>query len=566
MRKKLIIASLALVAWGLVSAGRAVAQKATNVRTTKHNLSSSGPGPVKVPGTAKVCKFCHTPHASNPIAPLWNRHDPGTYYQTYKSTTLVARVGQPSGASRLCLSCHDGTIALTQTYNSRNAIPGTVYITRQDRGYIGTELTDDHPISFEHTAAVAARKGELRAPSSLPRELPLDHQRRLQCTTCHDVHDDTYGKFLRMDNRESRMCTSCHVINNWTASSHATSSASLLRSRREKWDNVPYTTVRENGCENCHRPHSAGGRQRLLRRETEEDNCFACHDGSVARTNIMVELSKPSVHPVMRSTGLHDPTEDPLTMPEHVECADCHDPHQTSSGPAVRAPLIKPSMKGATGTQRTRTAASKATYEYQVCYKCHSLRNPVRAPLLDRVVRENNIAEEFSPAGASYHPVEAIGKNMAIPGLRQPLNATTIIYCTDCHGSDSGVSGPQGPHGSRFSPLLKRNYVTIDNTHETPAAYNLCYGCHNRDSILANRGFSEHRLHIVEENSPCSACHDPHGVRLAPHLINFDRDVVRPTSNNAGPTYTSLGPRRGSCTLRCHNEDHNNETYPEDDD
>lgn len=561
MRRSLTIVSLALSAWHLVAVGEAAAQ-ATNVAATRHNLSTTGPGPVRVAGTAAVCKFCHTPHAANPVAPLWNRHDPGTYYETYESSTLVAQVGQPTGASRLCLSCHDGTIALTQTYNSRNAIPGTVYITPRDSGYIGTELTDDHPISFDYSEAVAAEQGELRAPSSLPSQLPLDQRGQLQCTTCHDAHDDRYGKFLRMDNIESRMCVTCHAVDGWPSASHATSPASLQGARRDTWDNLSATTVRGAGCESCHRPHSAGGRQRLLRHEAEEDNCFACHDGSVARTNVLAELSKPSSHPVMRTTGVHDPTENPLSMPEHAECADCHDAHQASDSPTARAPLIRPQMKGATGTQRVRTTASEATYEYEVCYKCHSVRNAARA-VVDRVIADNNIAEEFSPANASYHPVVAQSGNINVPGLVQPLNATSIIYCTDCHGSDSSSSGPKGPHGSIFRPLLKRNYTTLDLTSESPAAYDLCYGCHNRSSILSNQGFSEHRKHVVEQRTPCSACHDPHGVRTSPHLINFDRDIVRSLVGVGGPTYTSTGLRQGNCTLRCHGVDHNNEAYPD---
>jgi hypothetical protein len=46
------------------------------------------------------------------------------------------------------------------------------------------------------------------------------------------------------------------------------------------------------------------------------------------------------------------------------------------------------------------------------------------------------------------------------------------------------------------------------------------------------------------------------------HLINFDRFVVKPTKAGLGPTYTSTGPRRGSCTLSCHGKEHNNKKYP----
>jgi len=514
---------------------------------------------VKTSTGGEVCSFCHTPHASNPVAPLWNREDPGTYYQTYESSTLEAEVGQPTGSSRLCLSCHDGTIALTQTYNGRNLSGGTIHISPTDAGYIGTDLSDDHPISFHYDPTLATRKGQLRNPDSLPAHLPLDDSGQLQCTTCHDPHDDSVGDFLRMSNDESALCRSCHEISGWTTSVHATSTAALAGAKRDTWDNLKATTVRGAACESCHRPHSAGGRQRLLRHAAEEDNCFSCHDGAVADGNLVDEFKKVSVHPVSSTTGVHDPTETPLTMTEHVECADCHAPHKTGRPGPEGAPLVRPAMAGASGLSSTGALIREATNEYQVCYKCHSTRNMGNA-VVTRVLGTDNIADEFSSTNQSYHPVESIGRNNDVPSLKQEYEETSIIYCTDCHSSDSTTV--KGPHGSRHRPLLKSNYSVTDNTTEAPGSYALCYDCHNRSSILNDESFKFHSLHISDEKSPCSACHDPHGVKRNTHLINFDRDIITKTdSTGEGPTFTDLGNERGSCTLRCHNREHLNEQY-----
>jgi predicted CXXCH cytochrome family protein len=539
----------------LMALGRSPA-RAADITITKHNLSSSGPGTVKSSSGA-VCLFCHTPHASNPIAPLWNRNDPGTYYQTYESSTLKATVGQPTGSSRLCLSCHDGTIALTQTYNSRNAPGGpTVYISAADRGYIGTDLSDDHPISFGFDASLAISKGELRHPSTLPVELPLDHNGQLQCTTCHDAHDDTYGQFLRMDNRQSRMCRTCHEISGWDTSSHAQSPALLSSSTWDNWDNLRVASVRDAACETCHRPHSAGGRQRLLRHEAEESNCINCHDGSVANTNIASAMQQISAHPVQQTTGVHDPTERPSSMREHVECADCHDPHQVRQGTAATfAPDIKPSMRGASGVTGSGQELAQASYEYQVCYKCHAQQN-VATEIVSRTSGTNDIADEFSPVNMSYHPVESQGRNLDVPSLLQSYRTTDQIYCSDCHSSSNPSYG-KGPHGSAYRPLLASNYTTGSIVSESPHAYALCYKCHSRASILGDQSFDEHNKHIVDEQAPCSVCHDPHGVRENANLINFDRNVVAPSARTGtGPTYSDLGNGRGSCVLLCHGEDH----------
>jgi predicted CXXCH cytochrome family protein len=569
MRRRLDVRAIMACLCLLLAAGTD-ALAATGVANTPHNLSSSGPGPIKVAGESRVCIFCHTPHSANPIAPLWNRNDPGTYYQTYESTTMQAQVGQPSGSSRLCLSCHDGTIALTQTFNSHNLGGTAVYISPQDRGYIGTDLSDDHPISFVYDSALATRNPQLVDPALLPQELPLDSDGQLQCTTCHDAHDDTFGNFLRMDNADSRMCTECHQMTGWNSSPHMSSTAPLSGARMDTWENLHASTVQGAACEACHRPHSAGGRQRLLRHEAEEDNCLDCHDGSVAAANVSTAFQAPYTHPVGQTTGVHDPTEDPLTMPEHVECSDCHDPHRCSSTGTDTPPFIKPVMQGASGLSSLGQPVAEATYEYEVCYKCHSVRQFALETLVDRVFDTNNQAEQFSPNNASFHPVEVQGKSLSVPSLLQPLTTASMIYCTDCHASDAS-SGSTGPHGSAYRGLLVRNYALIDGQAESPQAYALCYGCHNRASILANQSFSEHSRHIVQEATPCFVCHDAHGVssQLAPpdqstHLINFDSDVVTASpTTSTGPTYKDLGMGKGTCTLMCHGEDHVDRHYPD---
>ena len=539
----------------------------SDVASTKHNLTGGGPGSVKVGGASQVCIYCHTPHASSPAAPLWNRLDSGQFYQTYESPTLKAIVGQPTGASRLCLSCHDGTIALGQTYNPKNSAATAVYLSPSDSGYIGTDLRDDHPISFPYDSALAAQRRELRDPSSLPPDLPLDHDQQLQCTTCHDPHDDSFGQFLRMSNIESRMCISCHEIRDWTSNPHATSAAALSNATRDTWENLKEaTTVRAAGCQSCHRSHSGGGRPWLLRRDVEEDNCYSCHDGTVAQTDILAVSQKLSRHPVGRTTNVHDPTEVPGSMPAHVECSDCHAPHRIQAGAPASPPFIKPTMQGTSGVTSTGSTVEQATYEYEVCYKCHAGFNPVGEATINRVIPSVNVAAAFSPNNTSFHPVETQGKNSDVPSLLQPWTTTSLVYCTDCHGA-SGATAPRGPHGSDYAPLLVRNYSVLDNTTESSQAYDLCYGCHNRDSILGDDSFRSHRVHIVDERTTCATCHDAHGVSasqgggMATNLINFDRDVVEPAASGGGPSFTDRGFRTGTCTLSCHGRNHEDESY-----
>src|SRR4051794_13053211 len=83
---------------------------------SKHDLSVVGPGPIKAATESEVCLFCHTPHRAGEL-PLWNHFLSSATYTPYSSSTIRATVGQPSGASKLCLSCHDGTVALGMVYS-----------------------------------------------------------------------------------------------------------------------------------------------------------------------------------------------------------------------------------------------------------------------------------------------------------------------------------------------------------------------------------------------------------------------------------------------------------------
>ena len=257
------------------SGGEALAKR---VAFTKHNLSITGPGSVKATVGQNLCLFCHTVKRSRRGIPaLWNRKEQGTRYIPYRSSTLSSDVGQPNGSSRLCLSCHDGTIALGATVYRSAEIPfagGLRTIPPSRSSWLGSDLSDDHPVSFVYDSSQTAANPEIAHPSSLPDEIKLDKNQRLQCTTCHDVHDDTYGKFLVTDNQFSRLCLFCHRKEGWETSSHSNSGNSWNNRKPDPWPHTNYTTVSENGCENCHRPHSAGGHERLLLYAFEEDNCL----------------------------------------------------------------------------------------------------------------------------------------------------------------------------------------------------------------------------------------------------------------------------------------------------
>ena len=539
---------------------------AASILDSKHNLSLSGPGTIKAVTETEVCVFCHTPHGASGQAPLWNRFSSGATYIPYSSSTIKAAIGQPTGSSKLCLSCHDGTVALGMVRSRPQPIKmqSDVSTLPPGRARLGTDLSDDHPISFNYDAALAAAHGgELRDPGSLTGPVKLDPNGQLQCTSCHDPHSDEFGKFLVQRNIGSALCRQCHVPRNWDQSVHRTSTATWNGQGTDPWPFTILNTVAANACESCHTPHNAGTKPRLLTFPDQEQNCFSCHNGNVAAHNLQSEFNKLSVHPITLTGGLHDMAEDPINPPRHVTCVDCHDPHAANAA-RKSPPLASGSLAGVKGVSSAGTVVHPITREYELCYRCHA-DSVGRGPAL--VTREfpiTNTRLEFSTANASFHPVETVGKNPNVPSLISPLTSASLMYCTDCHNNNRGPgvggTGPKGPHGSIYPPILAEQLLLTDNSSETPASYALCYRCHSRESILADQSFPTHRKHIVDAQTSCTTCHDSHGVQSRTHLINFNRQYVGPSSRGR-LDFIDGGVLRGNCSLTCHGKDHDQLSY-----
>lgn len=200
-----------------------------SVVSTVHNLSASGPGEIKALGERQVCKFCHIPHNAPGPVPMWSRRLPKQSYSTPRikgpEGTLVP-APQPDGASRLCLSCHDGTIALGEVAGQRmpTSMRGATRLRPGHRGYLGRDLSGSHPISIvmPHDAVEAASENpsdmRLRDRSEVsgdPR-IKLDGEGKIQCTTCHDPHADRHfveGQVPRfwVASTVSEVCIHCHI-------------------------------------------------------------------------------------------------------------------------------------------------------------------------------------------------------------------------------------------------------------------------------------------------------------------------------------------------------------------
>lgn len=535
--------SVVSVLFALAPGAPAALAQQQSIINSKHNLSASGPGTIRAAAEQEICVFCHTPHNAAPVQPLWNRNTPANAYTVYSSSSLQAKPGQPTGSSKLCLSCHDGTIALGSVLSRDQSIQmaGGVTTLPPGQANLGTDLSDGHPVSFRYDLTLATRNPKLKPPTNLPPAVHVDRNQEMQCTSCHEPHDNTFRHFLVMDNGNSQLCNACHRAGTSDVAAH-------------------------DQCAACHTPHTAPSKTFLLKGQTVADTCTACHGGQPGGPakqqgqNVLADLNKPSRHD----------TNNPVDhVPNDVSCNDCHEPHTILTQDAS-APVISPKLGTTDGVNAAGAAVPRAQYQYEVCFKCHADRSAVQ-PRISRQVVQNNTRLEFAPSAVSFHPVQAAGKNAFVPSLRPGLTTASLMYCSSCHSSDAsktaGGVGPNGPHGSGQAPLLIARYDTADNTSESDAAYALCYSCHDRSSILSDQSFP-HRRHIVDDQTPCSVCHDAHGISSGQgttprngHLINFDTTVARPDPATNRLEYNSQGIAQGTCYMSCHNKDHSNLGY-----
>jgi len=161
--------------------------------------------------SGEVCIVCHTPHnATTDVSnvPLWNHDVTSATFDLYSSSTLDGTTGQPDGTTKLCLSCHDGTVAMD---NFGGTTGGTELMTGDV--LVGTDLRDDHPVSISYNTVEDAELHDVTDPIDGGGTVDdLLFSNNVECASCHDVHNTGgHASLLRISNEGSALCLSCHI-------------------------------------------------------------------------------------------------------------------------------------------------------------------------------------------------------------------------------------------------------------------------------------------------------------------------------------------------------------------
>lgn len=216
----------------------------------------------------RVCAFCHSPHhayttdmsgaETADYLPLWAHELTAKTYTGYASDSLNAVIGDPLvGPSRLCMSCHDGVIAVDTHYQNLGVnktgaeligddFAGVSNPAQSGAVGLGTSLAGDHPIGFDYINAknddktygggfkqgINDESSKYLTVGVLPSSISIKDtlwgvaggdKRIMTCATCHEVHnkdnvvqkfadgtDMDVNYFLYGSQSGSKICLSCH--------------------------------------------------------------------------------------------------------------------------------------------------------------------------------------------------------------------------------------------------------------------------------------------------------------------------------------------------------------------
>jgi len=266
-------ARLRPLAAALLLSGLPAAAGAQSIRNSAHDLSASSARPVRASTESEICKFCHTPHGAAATRLLWNHAQSlqtsfnwGGQLTTFAGTTLPNTL-RP--ASRTCLGCHDGTIAIGDVRNAGSGSAGVIGVAdvataghnvtggRLAAGNVnlvgaGGSLAGSHPVSIPYAGQTAYNGINSSVPASQV--------------------NNTTGSYWTV--------TTAGCVNN-TGICTSASGAGANGSAIQLYDNVPGT--RSNigmECDTCHEPHNRFGFAWLMRVDALNSDglCRSCHN------------------------------------------------------------------------------------------------------------------------------------------------------------------------------------------------------------------------------------------------------------------------------------------------
>jgi len=493
-----------------------------DIAKTKHNFSASPAFPVtlqtnqsrdvRATQEPQICVFCHTPHAADTnIGPLWNRQITNPPYTTYTSGSLDSgRPGlnpqaasqplqPPNGVSKLCLSCHDGTMAIgaVNVLNGRSTdkIGTTEDIAMRGTGQngvmplgegattgftrnLGIDLTNDHPISMRYDASLAAVDGELNYPNLEPDIIvrgvdpwPASNAQRTRTEYIHlepDPGTSTGGLV---------QCNSCHDPH--VRSTDPTENIKFLRLNRfQKLD--PQA--------NNFRP-------------ADDIICLACHDkaGWVGSAHANANVARE-----MYTTAAAQVREFPQnTEVWKTACLACHDTHTVQGSRRLLREGVDGGVQPSASGYTIKSGLNAGPAIEETCFACHS--GTPNYTLVNQGTGNFEVPDIKTDFEMATH--------MPIASIDQP--AGQEVHNIGTYNSTAGDPNGQGKDLIESQTLLGLGVGNLVNRHAE------CTDCHNPHRVIKNRRFNDDPT----AGGPAGT----HDHNEQPHHTNIASGVLRGT-------------------------------------
>jgi len=409
----------------------------SDIINTKHNFAAEQEPDlppnmtrtVKASSQNETCVFCHTPHGDpNKVALpfLWNRSFSEQTYSLYSSDSLDAgklnSITQPGTSSKMCLSCHDGTLAIgaVNVVNGRLTGDGSEIAmvgSLSASSNLGADLSNDHPLGFSYNSQLANDDGELQDPNAVPHIGTRVGQGIARWNTAGTQTGAAPG------NAPTQAATRFSVP-------LESSLSNVIGSDKTAFATTTTTGLVE--CTTCHDPHirSTDNARNIkflrLRRfqavdpsgggEFNKDNdinCLACHKKAGWRDSVH---AKELVANLEFNDEAAQQRDFPLGLKVwEAACLSCHDTH-TSEGSRW---LLN------AGTNSSGESASEET-----CYRCHSATGNVltlSANLGDIQTEFNKIAAMPISDSPEVHTIEN-------GDFEETMDVNKRhVECSDCH-------------------------------------------------------------------------------------------------------------------------------------
>ena len=190
------------------------------IARTPHDSRLWQPG-----GQTQLCVMCHAPHTARTEGALWNRTMSSPAYALYGLSSITDVPSQPGAVSRVCLSCHDGTLGVDAFRNVAGSFrPDT------STASAGSTLSSGHPYGITYDTTFAIRDQSLADPETTLVTVGAStsaHKSgtvasmmlvggKIECTSCHDVHNRyTAGSnakgLVKVSLEHSSLCLKCHT-------------------------------------------------------------------------------------------------------------------------------------------------------------------------------------------------------------------------------------------------------------------------------------------------------------------------------------------------------------------